>query len=782
MRTDATFRWAGALLLLSGLGIAASGQSSTGCNGQQASGTLQVSITSLNSQTGQVDFQGGDLRYTTTPFTWVWGDGSTSAGFFPQSHMYLSTLQNYTMQVTTHGNDGSTDCAELLVTFVPASEFPLDWITVGPRSIPNLGGHLSSGKLQAFAAYGPNPSIAYAGGGIGSGNEGPLSEAGAFKTTNRGQTWSAIDNGLADRFVDALWADQSNADHALAGTWGTGIFQTVNGGTSWTLVAAFGTITGFAQQGAAILAGTSQGIARSDDGGSTWRVVQKTFSPVLALATGAAGSIASLLNGDVIFSPSAGAPWITVLSDPGQQVWAVAIDQGNVMNLAVIEAQNGPPLSIRTSSDGGLSWSAKSLPDGSSAQALATTSAAPGLLYVGGGGSLYGTRDLGSTWTRIPNAFGDIRAVFPDASSLNTIVVGSDQGLFETRDGGLSWRSLSSSLSCSLITAVAVYGDTIAAAVQDFSPIISFDGGTSWQQLSGKASPEGEDGTVLINPGDPTYCYVYTSAGYQYSTDGCHSFTPALEFVYYEQPGGNDIVAVDAMRPATVYAAAQAGVYRSTDWGITLSLTDWPLTHTTAVAVDPKDSLTIFVGTTTGLWVTQDGGSTWARATVPSAGYPSTIAVDPVDSRIVLVGLNVGPWRDGGIFRSTNGGVSFTAANNGLSSTAPPYGFGYEGVWSVRFNPATEKRFVAAALSNGIYLSTDLGATWHPASANAIPRFFTGVAWSAGYLYASTLGEGILRSESPRGSCAADVTSLCLIVPRGRKSGPRALPPRPGPF
>jgi hypothetical protein len=350
-----TLRSLALVLLLSGLGTAASGQSFTGCDGQQASGTLQVSITNLNNQTGQVDFSGNDARAPTTPFTWAWGDGTTTSGFFPQSHTYF-TKQNYTMRITSHENDGSTDCAQLLVTFVAASEFPLDWITVGPRSIPPNagGGPLSSGKLQAFAAYGPNPNIAYAGGGIGEGGSGPLSEAGAFRTTNRGQTWSAIDDGLTDHLVDALWADQSNADHALAGTWGTGIFQTVNGGTSWTLVAGLGATTGFAQQGAAILAGTAQGIARSDDGGSTWRVAQKTSSPVLALATGAGGSIAGLSNGDVVFSRSRDAGWTTVLSNPGQQVWAVAIDQGNVLNLAVI-ATPGPPFSIQTSSDGGAS-------------------------------------------------------------------------------------------------------------------------------------------------------------------------------------------------------------------------------------------------------------------------------------------------------------------------------------------------------------------------------------------------------------------------------------------
>lgn len=42
------------------------------------------SLTSLDSATGVVVINGADTRRPTVPFTFEWGDGQTSTGFFPQ--------------------------------------------------------------------------------------------------------------------------------------------------------------------------------------------------------------------------------------------------------------------------------------------------------------------------------------------------------------------------------------------------------------------------------------------------------------------------------------------------------------------------------------------------------------------------------------------------------------------------------------------------------------------------------------------------------------------------
>jgi hypothetical protein len=92
------------------------GQVLLGCHGRQASAHLSLSITSLNSSTGLVNVNGvDDRRPNKIPFTWIWGDGSVTQGWFPQSHVYGNAKQNYLLQVTSHEDDGSTDCAQIVI-------------------------------------------------------------------------------------------------------------------------------------------------------------------------------------------------------------------------------------------------------------------------------------------------------------------------------------------------------------------------------------------------------------------------------------------------------------------------------------------------------------------------------------------------------------------------------------------------------------------------------------------------------------------------------------------
>jgi len=81
--------------------------------------TLSICIESMNKDTGKVVVNGLDTREPSIPFTWEWGDGYNSSGFFPQSHIYVDRARNYILKVTSHYEDGGTDEAELLIRFVP---------------------------------------------------------------------------------------------------------------------------------------------------------------------------------------------------------------------------------------------------------------------------------------------------------------------------------------------------------------------------------------------------------------------------------------------------------------------------------------------------------------------------------------------------------------------------------------------------------------------------------------------------------------------------------------
>jgi hypothetical protein len=90
--------------------------SSQGCNGRPASGHLNLSISRIDFGTGLVRIDGiDDRRPKKRSFTWAWGDGNRTEGWFPQSHWYANTEKDYLLQVISHEDDGTTECAQTVV-------------------------------------------------------------------------------------------------------------------------------------------------------------------------------------------------------------------------------------------------------------------------------------------------------------------------------------------------------------------------------------------------------------------------------------------------------------------------------------------------------------------------------------------------------------------------------------------------------------------------------------------------------------------------------------------
>jgi hypothetical protein len=136
-------------------------QAAPGCSGRPPSGHLGLSITSQDSTTGLVNVNGVDNRQPTrAAFTWTWGDGTTTQGWFPQSHVYANTRQNYVLQVISHEDDGSTDCAQILVrlsgpTLSATPPVPEIAEESGPSPMPSgspasLGGKTRSPQSRAI--------------------------------------------------------------------------------------------------------------------------------------------------------------------------------------------------------------------------------------------------------------------------------------------------------------------------------------------------------------------------------------------------------------------------------------------------------------------------------------------------------------------------------------------------------------------------------------------------------------------------------------------------------
>lgn len=663
------------------------------------------------------------------------------------------------------------------------SAVSVQWTAIGPSAIPLHGPNgtaqgswpPASGKLQTFAVDLADPAVMYAGGGAGPGNSGPYAESGVFKTVDGGISWNAADIGLTDPMVDALWLDQTDPQIVLAGTWFSGIFRSTDGGSSWTLQDGVGSTTCFLQIGKTIYAGTARGVAESSDSGATWALTLSLSTPVRTLAASGESLYAGLDNGEVLYRASPDSSWRMILFKPDHTVWSLATDPTSSSTVYVVEWDNYNP-DIFVSHNSGGSWMPVYPQDNVNAQfhnaaqviAVDTT----GTIYCGFDGSLCLSKDHGTSWISSPEVGWDIRSIIAWPGQGGKLVMGTDQGLYVTDDGGNSWTGLNDDLRSSLLSGLSVHDSTILTAVQDFSPIYSFDAGQSWQ-ISSTRLPSGEDGIVRINSGNPNYCYAYTNVGLQYSADGGHTFesVPGISFTF---AGGHNLIAVDQTDPSTVYAVSTGGIYRSTNWGVTWAKLPWPFTDPSLIVVNPVNSQTIFVGTQKpGLFVSHDGGSTWAQCNLGSiGGYPYCLCIDPTDTSLIEVGLTTAPNAGGGVLISSDAGSSFRYFNTGLASVTESLSPVYSN--AIAFNPDSKAGQAALATSNGIYLSESPSAPWIDMSGNVIPKDFRDLTWVDSSLYAATYGEGIVVTTPT----VTGILNRSLRIP----SGYRLFQNYPDPF
>ena len=639
------------------------------------------------------------------------------------------------------------------------------WQTLGPRNIPNAHSCdnvaemslLAAGKIQAFATDPSNPSVMYSGGGVGQGTQGPLTDAGVFKSTDGGTHWVSINNGMNDRTVDALWLDPLNPSTLLASTYHGGIFRSVDAGQTWTNMRGAGT-TAIVQRGAIVLAAASDGIVSSNDSGATWSLSTPTSSAARTLACGGGACYAGLNDGSVLVQATASSQWVTALTgSSAMSPFSMAVNPANALE-AIMTRMNAGTLENLITRNGGSSWSALPAPNavqggcaGGPSQVFAFDSVNPNIIYAGFGGAMWVSSNDAGSWTPL-HLYEDLRYIYPLPGQSGKLVAGGDQGIYMSQDTGAAWRSLNGDLSTSLITGLAVSGTEVITAVQDYSVIKSFDGGGSWlQQVN-----TGEDGVVIINPQNPQYQYAFTTGGFAYSSDGGRNFTndnASIAYTEFTHNGTTDLVAIDPANPQHLYLTGNSGVFESIDYGVHWHTTGWPIANPSFVVFDPNNSRKIFVGyrrsalqNNEGVSVTNDGGTTWSSASLPQNFQgPISLAVDPSDSNTVVLATTVAPgfFSGGGVFLSTDGGRTFSVDNQGLVT-----GFGdqypyYAG--SVRFAPQGFPHVVVVATSNGLYISK-AGGPWMDISGNAVAHWFTAIAWTEDSLYAATFGEGVLKA------------------------------------
>jgi len=159
-----------------------------------------------------------------------------------------------------------------------------------------------------------------------------------------------------------------------------------------------------------------------------------------------------------------------------------------------------------------------------------------------------------------------------------------------------------------------------------------------------------------------------------------------------------------------------------------------------AIAVAASDPNVVWAGTGSacprgnispgdGVNKSTDAGDTWRHMGLDEAGQIGRVIVHPTDPEIVYVAVlgNIfGPGPERGVYRTTNGGLSWTkvlfvsdeAGVVDLAMDATNPRVLYAAVWQARRNPWT---MISGGPDSGLYKTTDGGNTWLKLS-NGLPE------------------------------------------------------------
>lgn len=599
---------------------------------------------------------------------------------------------------------------------------------------------------------------------------------GAFRSTDGGASWAAIAAGTLPTTLSQVAFDPNDPARVLispcppdnGSTYvGAPLYRSTDGGVSFSAATVTGAPPELATCTAALaFSSTTPGVVLATEGNGPlqpFNTLLRSTDGGLTFARSAPGPVPTFSIASFNFVP--GTPSV-VLAANARGSLQRSIDDGLTFAAASTPTLPGPSAALES-------------------QVVTSKPGDPSVRYfISRGAGFFRSTDSGATWTESNAGIGavNVRAIALDPANPAQVYAGHAESegpavtwpFFRSSDAGDSWSSAGSSFALDWIRGLLVDSNTAAtpastviyAVGRDIAPTSqvlrlrasgvakSTDGGATWINLNSFAGlgpapnpPVAQLGTVrtivpdrsVESGGTWTTLYLAASGNGTCSAVGgtvnltvprlWRTLDAGASWNTISTAGSTSVGSDGLPTGECVNAGTVAEPFAVADFPIPVPL-----------VVDHADPNTLYVGTylrgynsqssytpnaPNGVFKSTDGGVSW---TLSSTGLPlhpgSTashyavlaLAMDPTNRNLLYAAVN--PFLDdssfiGNVYKSTDGGASWAVAGSGLAG---------QDIRALLIDPDNSLRVFAASGGSslnpgGVFVSEDGGASWNSISA-----------------------------------------------------------------
>lgn len=491
---------------------------------------------------------------------------------------------------------------------------------------------------------------------------------GVFRSSNNGLSWTAVNNGLTNLYVKAI-AFKRNT-HIFVGTKGGGVFRSTNAGANWTEANAgiwFWDITAlFVTSDGDVIAGTNGGgIYRSSDNALTWRTSNGGINSknITCLGISQLGEIfCGTLGGGLNFSVNSGVSWSEYKKN------------NYFRNVTALTFPITPEPIVGTDDRGIFRYDSRIMDD----------------------------------WVKTSIKYPGINALARNSQGVLFASI-SFEGIFRSLDSGRTWTYLSHKTDSSMTPMLAYKNGLVLASNKNKGIYRTTDNGNTWSQA--------------ILPGTTIFCFAFDSLGNAYASglsasgsalyvsanqgetwSTIRTFTDTIVTAIGIKPDGRIFAAIrfrpaDPMNPNSI----RTNLITTSDMGATWQIRN---VHTRAqygfIAIGINYNGHIWLISEDTVMRSTNDGLNWTSF-LPTAQTPQCVAFNR--NNHVFVGTMTS-----GLYRTTNNGTNWTNFTFGVQ---------YSGVQFININ-RRNVIFLGMSYDEGLRFSTNNGSTWDTLISGAI--------------------------------------------------------------